>query len=64
MFVRSETNLPVKGSRVKVQVGDIQDYQSLLVALKGGDVVFHLAAITVSGFKSWGFHSTQSKQRW
>ena len=46
-FVRSDRKLPVKGPRVNAVVGDVQDYQSLLEALKGVDVAFHLAAITV-----------------
>ncbi len=46
-FVRSDQNLTVKGPRVKAVVGDVQDYQSLLEALKGVDVAFHLAAITI-----------------
>ncbi len=46
-FVRSDRTLPVKGPRVKPVVGDVQDYQSLLEGLKGVDVAFHLAAITV-----------------
>ncbi len=46
-FARTENNLAVKGPHVKVVVGDVQDYQSLTEALKGVDVAFHLAAITV-----------------
>ncbi len=46
-FVRSPQSIPFEGSRVKTVLGDIQDYQSLLEALKGVDVAFHLAAITV-----------------
>lgn len=46
-FVRSDHNLPVRGIRAKAVVGDVQDYQSLLEALKGVDIAFHLAAITV-----------------
>jgi dTDP-glucose 4,6-dehydratase len=46
-FVRSEHNLPVYGPHVKTVLGDVQDYQSLIEGLKGVDVAFHLAAITV-----------------
>ena len=46
-FVRSDRNLPTRGPRVKAVVGDVQDYQSLVEGLKGVDVAFHLAAITV-----------------
>ncbi len=46
-FARTENNLAVKGPHVNVVVGDVQDYQSLTEALKGVDVAFHLAAITV-----------------
>lgn len=45
-FVRSDQDMPVRGPRAKTVVGDVQDYQSLLEALKGTDVAFHLAAIT------------------
>ncbi len=45
-FVRSEQNVPVRGPRAKTVVGDVQDYHSLLEALKGADVAFHLAATT------------------
>ena len=46
-FVRSGQNLAAKGPGIKTVVGDVQDYQSLVEALKGVDVAFHLAAITV-----------------
>ncbi len=46
-FVRSDRNLAAKGPRIKAVVGDVQDYQSLVEALKGVDVAFHLAAITI-----------------
>src|SRR6266849_8133705 len=46
-FARSAQNIPVRGPRAKPVLGDVQDYQSLLEALKGVDVAFHLAAITV-----------------
>ncbi len=46
-LVRSDQNLVVKGPRVKTVLGDVQDYPSLLESLKGIDVAFHLAAITV-----------------
>ncbi len=46
-FARSAQNIPVKGPKAKPVLGDVQDYQSLLEALKGADVAFHLAAITV-----------------
>ncbi len=46
-FVRSGQNLVAKGPRIRTVVGDVQDYQSLIEALKGVDVTFHLAAITV-----------------
>jgi nucleoside-diphosphate-sugar epimerase len=46
-FARSAQNIPIKGPRATPVLGDVQDYQSLLVALKGCDIAFHLAAITV-----------------
>ncbi|TMI19904.1 NAD-dependent epimerase/dehydratase family protein [Candidatus Bathyarchaeota archaeon] len=46
-FVRSGQNLAANGPGIKTVVGDVQDYQSLVEALKGVDVAFHLAAITV-----------------
>lgn len=46
-FVRSDQKLPVKGPRAISVVGDVQDYQSLLEGLKGAEIAFHLAAITV-----------------
>ncbi len=45
-FIRSGENPPVSRPRAKTIVGDVQDYKSLLEALKGVDVAFHLAAIT------------------
>jgi dTDP-glucose 4,6-dehydratase len=35
------------GPNTSLVVGDVQDYQSLLEALKGIDIAFHLAAITL-----------------
>src|SRR3989441_3270471 len=46
-FARSDHNAPVKGPRSKVVIGDVQDYQSLLEALKEVDIAFHLAATTL-----------------
>ncbi len=46
-FVRSEKNLGVTGPRLKLVLGDVQDYQSLVEALKDADVGFHLAAVTI-----------------
>lgn len=46
-FARSSQNLPFDSPRVKTVLGDVQDYQSLLEALRDVDVAFHLAAITV-----------------
>ncbi len=47
-FVRSPHNLEVRlGPKSKVAVGDVQDYQSLLEALKSVDIAFHLAATTI-----------------
>jgi dTDP-glucose 4,6-dehydratase len=47
-FVRSEHSVPIhNGGRVNLVLGDVQDYQSLIEGLKGADVAFHLAAITV-----------------
>ena len=46
-FVRSKNDLFTKERGTSLVVGDVQDYQSLLEALKGVDVAFHLAAITL-----------------
>jgi dTDP-glucose 4,6-dehydratase len=46
-FARSAQNISINGPRAKTVLGDVQDYQSLLEALKGVDVAFHLAAITI-----------------
>src|SRR6266571_2945461 len=46
-FVRSENDFSVSEPRTSLVVGDVQDYQSLLDALKGVDIAFHLAAITL-----------------
>src|SRR5436309_3306474 len=46
-FVRSKNDpTPHKPGTTDI-LGDVQDYQSLLEALKGVDVAFHLAAITL-----------------
>lgn len=47
LFVRSKNDLPIDERDGRVVVGDVQDYQSLIEALKGVDVAFHLAAITL-----------------
>jgi dTDP-glucose 4,6-dehydratase len=46
-FVRSKNGFSGNEPGTSVVVGDVQDYQSLLEALKGVDVAFHLAAITL-----------------
>ena len=46
-FVRSKSDLPTDLADSSLVLGDVQDYQSLLEALKGVDVAFHLAAITL-----------------
>src|SRR2546427_1942591 len=46
-FVRSKNDLSVNEPRTSLVVGDVQDYQSILDSLKGVDVAFHLAAITL-----------------
>jgi nucleoside-diphosphate-sugar epimerase len=46
-FARSAQNVPFASPRANAVLGDIQDYQSLLEALRKVDVAFHLAAITV-----------------
>src|SRR5881397_1729022 len=46
-FVRSKSDLPTDLADSSLVLGDVQDYQSLVEALKGVDVAFHLAAITV-----------------
>src|SRR2546425_1883185 len=46
-FVRSKNDFPVNEPGTSLAVGDVQDYQSVLDALKGVDVAFHLAAITL-----------------
>jgi CDP-glucose 4,6-dehydratase len=62
-FARSDHNAPVKGPRSKVVIGDIQDYQSLLEALREVDIAFHLAATTLipeTRAKIFGTFSTNS----
>src|SRR3989475_11418523 len=62
-FARSDHNAPVKGPRSKVVIGDVQDYQSLLEALKEVDTAFHLAATTLipeTRAKIFGTFSTNS----
>ncbi len=46
-FVRSKNDILVNVPGSTVVLGDVQDYQSLIEALKGVDVAFHLAAITL-----------------
>ena len=46
-FVRSKNDFFAKEPGTTPVVGDIQDYQSILDSLKGVDVAFHLAAITL-----------------
>lgn len=46
-FVRSKNDLSTKERSTSLVLGDVQDYQSLLEALKGVEVAFHLAAITL-----------------
>ena len=46
-FVRSKNDMSANDASNILVLGDVQDYQSLLVALKGVDVAFHLAAITL-----------------
>src|SRR5260370_38806569 len=45
-FVISKNDYPENEPGTELVVGDVQDYQSLLDALKGAEVAFHLAAIT------------------
>ncbi len=45
-FLRPGETPLIGGPRTKVLVGDIQDYQTVLKALEGVDVAFHLAAVT------------------
>jgi CDP-glucose 4,6-dehydratase len=62
-FARSDHNVPLKGSHSKVVVGDVQDYQSLLEALREVDIAFHLAATTLipeTRAKIFGTFSTNS----
>src|SRR5437660_11300809 len=46
-FVRSKNDFSANEQGTSLVVGDVQDYQSVLDALKGVDVAFHLAAITL-----------------
>src|SRR6266566_366189 len=46
-FVRSKNDFSANEPGTSLVVGDVQDYQSILDALKGVDVAFHLAAITL-----------------
>ncbi len=45
-FLREGETPPITGPRSKIVVGDVQDYGSLLKALEGVEIAFHLAAIT------------------
>ena len=46
-FVRSKNDFSGNEAGTTLVVGDVQDYQSVLDAVKGVDVAFHLAAITL-----------------
>ncbi len=46
-FVRSKNDFSANDPNTTLVVGDVQDYQSVLEALNGVDVAFHLAAITL-----------------
>ena len=46
-FVRSKNDFLANEPGISLVVGDVQDYQSMLDSLKGVDVAFHLAAITL-----------------
>src|SRR6266566_182203 len=46
-FVRSKNDFSSNEPNASFVVGDVQDYQSILDSLKGVDVAFHLAAITL-----------------
>src|SRR5260370_3171682 len=46
-FVISKNDYPENEPGTELVVGDVQDYQSLLGALKGSEVAFHLAPITL-----------------
>ena len=46
-FVRSKNDFLASETNTSLIVGDVQDYQSVLEALKDADVAFHLAAITL-----------------
>src|SRR5690242_2424334 len=46
-FVVSKNDFPENEPGTELVVGDVQDYQSQLDAVKGADVAFHLAAITL-----------------
>ena len=46
-FVRSKNDVPADRPETMVVLGDVLDYQSLAEALKGVDVAFHLASITL-----------------
>jgi nucleoside-diphosphate-sugar epimerase len=46
-FVRSKNDAPSDTPDDKICLGDVQDYQSLLEALKEVDIAFHLAATTL-----------------
>ncbi len=46
-FVRSKNDFSSNEPGTSLVVGDVQDYQSMLDSLKGVDVAFHLAAITL-----------------
>jgi nucleoside-diphosphate-sugar epimerase len=46
-FVRSQKDFSSSERNANLILGDVEDYQSLFEALKGVDVTFHLAAITL-----------------
>src|SRR6266702_2085181 len=46
-FVRSKNDFSANEAGTSLVLGDVQDYQRMLDSLKGVDVAFHLAAITL-----------------
>ncbi len=45
-FIRPGEQSPIHGPRARAIVGDVRDYSTLVEAMNGVDVAFHLAAVT------------------
>ena len=53
-FVRKTSDVShLKAAGAEIVIGDVEDYDSLLPAVKGVDIVFHAAARVMPGWGSW-----------